>query len=130
MNDRNLNAARLLVERPRIFWGKVVAVFVKRGWSPPPPDDRITQDLLDEFEKVEYVGHVPVDLPDIDDSEPLTARESQIVQLLMVGYANADIASTLGVAEQTVKFHLSNIYRKLGVTSRAQVVAMFHRRPS
>lgn len=127
-DDRNRNAAQLLIERPRIFWGKVVALFIRRGWTPPPPDERITADLLEEFERTAAMTVAPVvDLPDIADAYPLTDRETQIVELLMVGYDNAQIADALGIAPQTVKYHLSNVYRKLGVTTRAQVVAMLSR---
>ena len=50
----------------------------------------------------------------------LTARELDVLRLVAEGYANARIARTLWVAEQTVKFHLSNIYRKLGVSNRTE----------
>jgi DNA-binding NarL/FixJ family response regulator len=50
----------------------------------------------------------------------LTDRELEILQLVASGLSNARIAAQLWVTEQTVKFHLSNTYRKLGVTSRTQ----------
>ena len=50
----------------------------------------------------------------------LTARELDVLRLVAEGYSNARIARTLCVAEQTVKFHLSNIYRKLGVSNRTE----------
>jgi DNA-binding NarL/FixJ family response regulator len=53
-------------------------------------------------------------------STGLTRRELQVLQLAAEGYSNAEIASALWVAEQTVKFHLSNIYRRLGVGNRTQ----------
>lgn len=48
----------------------------------------------------------------------LTDREVQILQLAAQGRRNQEIADTLCVTPQTVKFHLTNIYRKLGVSSR------------
>jgi DNA-binding NarL/FixJ family response regulator len=51
---------------------------------------------------------------------PLTAREVEILRLAAQGYTNRRIARELWIAEQTVKFHLSNTYRKLGVTNRTQ----------
>lgn len=51
---------------------------------------------------------------------PLTARELEILRLAASGASNADIAQSLWVTEQTVKFHLSNVYRKLGVANRTQ----------
>jgi two-component system response regulator DegU len=54
-------------------------------------------------------------------AEPqLTRRELEILTLVADGLPNADIARRLWITEQTVKFHLSNIYRKLGVSNRTQ----------
>jgi DNA-binding NarL/FixJ family response regulator len=50
----------------------------------------------------------------------LTKRELAILKLVAEGLSNLDIASQLFVTEQTVKFHLSNIYRKLGVGNRTE----------
>lgn len=50
----------------------------------------------------------------------LTNRELAILQALTRGLSNADIAKELWVTEQTVKFHLTNIYRKLGAKNRTQ----------
>jgi DNA-binding NarL/FixJ family response regulator len=51
---------------------------------------------------------------------PLTARELEILKLVAAGFTNGDIARRLWVTEQTVKFHLRNVYRKLQVTNRTQ----------
>lgn len=53
---------------------------------------------------------------------PLTAREREVLQLMAEGKENAEIAETLVITERTVKFHVSNIYAKLGVTSRTAAV--------
>jgi DNA-binding NarL/FixJ family response regulator len=50
----------------------------------------------------------------------LTPRELEILQLVASGASNALIARQLWVTEQTVKFHLSNVYRKLGVANRTE----------
>jgi len=50
----------------------------------------------------------------------LTARELEILRAVAEGYTNARIGRQLWVTEQTVKFHLSNIYRKLGVSNRTE----------
>ncbi|MBA2631133.1 MAG: response regulator transcription factor [Thermoleophilaceae bacterium] len=52
--------------------------------------------------------------------DPLTAREREILGLVADGLTNARIGRELWVTEQTVKFHLSNIYRKLGVSNRTE----------
>jgi DNA-binding NarL/FixJ family response regulator len=50
----------------------------------------------------------------------LTSREREILQLVSEGHTNAELAHMLWVTEQTVKFHLSNIYRKLDVSNRTE----------
>jgi DNA-binding NarL/FixJ family response regulator len=50
----------------------------------------------------------------------LSERELEVLQLVAEGLANAAIGRKLWVTEQTVKFHLSNIYRKLGVKNRTE----------
>ena len=52
----------------------------------------------------------------------LSPRELSILEALESGGSNREIAERLFVAEQTVKFHLTNIYRKLGVSSRTEAV--------
>jgi DNA-binding CsgD family transcriptional regulator len=50
----------------------------------------------------------------------LTRRELEILRLVAEGHSNAELARTLWVTEQTIKFHLSNIYRKLEVANRTE----------
>jgi DNA-binding NarL/FixJ family response regulator len=54
--------------------------------------------------------------------EPLTAREMEVIQLMAQGLANKQIALALGISEHTVKFHLSALYAKLGISSRTEAV--------
>jgi DNA-binding NarL/FixJ family response regulator len=54
--------------------------------------------------------------------EPLTNRELEVLQLIAQGLANKQIALQLDISEHTVKFHLSSIYAKLGVTNRTEAV--------
>jgi DNA-binding NarL/FixJ family response regulator len=56
----------------------------------------------------------------VADPNPLTARELEILGAVAEGHTNARIGRLLWVTEQTVKFHLSNIYRKLGVSNRTE----------
>jgi pimeloyl-ACP methyl ester carboxylesterase/DNA-binding CsgD family transcriptional regulator len=54
----------------------------------------------------------------------LTTRERQIVELLCRGSPNARIAGALNISEKTVRNHMSRIYEKLGVTSRAEALVL------
>ncbi|HEU4975471.1 MAG TPA: response regulator transcription factor [Baekduia sp.] len=56
----------------------------------------------------------------------LTARELQILKLAASGFTNSRIAQELWVTEQTVKFHLSNVYRKLGLANRTEAARYAH----
>jgi DNA-binding NarL/FixJ family response regulator len=56
----------------------------------------------------------------------LTRRELEILRLVAQGHSNGDLAKMLWVTEQTVKFHLSNTYRKLGVANRTEASHWAH----
>ena len=58
-----------------------------------------------------------------DLDEPLTPRESEVLELLARGLSNKLIAGELHISEHTVKFHISSLYAKLGVSSRAEAVS-------
>ena len=56
----------------------------------------------------------------------LTPREREILQLVAEGYSNAQLARMLWVSQETVKFHLSNIYEKLEVSNRTEATRWAH----
>jgi DNA-binding NarL/FixJ family response regulator len=60
--------------------------------------------------------------------DPLTPREREVLQLAAEGLANKQIALSLEISEHTVKFHLSWLYTKLGVTSRTEAIRAGARR--
>lgn len=60
------------------------------------------------------------------EQSPLTTRELEVLGLVAAGATNGDIARTLWVTEQTVKFHLSNVYRKLQVGNRTEASHYAH----
>lgn len=62
------------------------------------------------------------------ESLGVTAREREILTLTAEGLSNQAIARQLWVTEQTVKFHLSNVYRKLGVRNRTEASRWAHAR--
>jgi DNA-binding NarL/FixJ family response regulator len=61
-------------------------------------------------------------------SEPLSAREREVLALLGRGLSNKLIARELHISEHTVKFHVSSLYAKLGVSNRAEAVSQGARR--
>jgi len=59
---------------------------------------------------------------------PLSEREAQVVRLLAAGKTNREIAEALFISEKTVARHVSNIFDKLGVSSRAGATAWAYQR--
>ncbi len=60
--------------------------------------------------------------------EHLTRRELEVVTLLADGLPNRQIARSLGVSEETIKFHLASIFGKLGASNRTDAVRQALRR--
>jgi LuxR family transcriptional regulator, positive regulator of biofilm formation len=61
-------------------------------------------------------------LRDILTQRGLSHREAEVAELVSKGLSNKEVASQLFVTEKTVKFHLTNIYKKMQVKSRAQLI--------
>jgi DNA-binding CsgD family transcriptional regulator len=84
-------------------WGSSMAITIPLD-APPPPE------------------------PIVEDVQ-LSAREREVAVLLLAGERNSAIATALGVSGNTVKFHVSNVLRKTGVSSRTELLAL-HRAAS
>lgn len=67
-------------------------------------------------------------VPATPPPDALTEREQEVLALVAQGTSNAEIARALNMSANTVKFHLRNLYAKLGVTNRTEAAAKFHRR--
>ena len=76
----------------------------------------VTQRLLKGLENLKN------EFSSLDQPDPLTDRETEILRLMAGGYSNKEIANSLGVAEGTVKNHVSNILSKMGVRDRTRAV--------
>ena len=68
------------------------------------------------------IGRIQNEFSSLEQPDPLTERETEILRLLAGGYSNKEIANSLRVAEGTVKNHVSNILSKLGVRDRTRAV--------
>jgi DNA-binding NarL/FixJ family response regulator len=76
----------------------------------------VTQRLLKGLENLK------TEFSSLDRPDPLTERETEILRLMAGGYSNKEIANSLGVAEGTIKNHVSNILSKMGVRDRTRAV--------
>ncbi len=91
------------------------------------PDD-LTSTVRQAFDHSVYLAQSPVSssarrvdtMTDALEVDELTNREREILRLVSEGHSNAQLASMLWITEQTVKFHLSNVYRKLDVANRTE----------
>jgi DNA-binding NarL/FixJ family response regulator len=90
--------------------------------------DELPEALLGAYEGqvAEPIGSSSVARSSAVREAGLTERELEILRALAEGRSNREIAKLLWLAEQTVKFHLTNIYRKLNVSSRTEAVHWTH----
>lgn len=90
------------------------------SWSGDTPTGVFLDRLMEAFGKPERAA-TPVG--QLRKSDPgFSPREIDVVQLLGIGHSNRDMAQALGMAPDTVKWHLKNIFGKLGVANRTQAV--------
>lgn len=84
-------------------------------------DEPAWERFLEEVRSFLEVGTAP-DAPAAPFLEELTDREREVLDLVAAGRANREIATALSIATKTVKNHVSRIYRKMDVSSRAEAV--------
>jgi DNA-binding NarL/FixJ family response regulator len=80
---------------------------------------RVTGRLIREFARQRRTR--PRAAPELD---ALTARETEVLQLIAAGLSNSEIAARLVVSEHTVKTHVARVFTKLGLRDRAQAVVL------
>ena len=76
-------------------------------------------------EWVEFLGRstsAVANEPDQPDALGLTPRELELTALVVSGLRNRDVAARLGISEGTAKLHLYNVYKKIGVANRVELV--------
>ena len=59
--------------------------------------------------------------------DPLTAREQEVLEMILTGKSNREIAAALNITENTVKTHAKSIYSKYDVRSRARLISILLR---
>jgi DNA-binding NarL/FixJ family response regulator len=85
----------------------------------------LAPDVMDELTR--YVHPEESELA-VEVEEGLTPREVEVIRMLGSGLTNKEMARRLGISDHTVKFHISSIFAKLGVSSRTEAVTQGIRR--
>lgn len=91
------------------------------AWSRPSE----TADFVARIEQAlsrAGAGRVPVRTPGQSPKRPLSGKEMEVASYLMRAYSNRQLAQSLAMAPDTVKWHLKNIFGKLGVSNRTEAV--------
>lgn len=70
----------------------------------------------------EQCRRLSINIENIDDNQDVSHREREILRLVAAGLSNRDIAQAVHLSEATIKWHLHNLFAKLGVRSRTQAV--------
>lgn len=89
------------------------------------PPERLVDAVLSVARGGMSFPYVDVRLLELNPLAALTDREREILAALSEGMTNQQLASALDISLNTVKFHLKNLYGKLGVDNRAQAVAKY-----
>ncbi|MGZ3146373.1 helix-turn-helix transcriptional regulator [Lentzea chajnantorensis] len=77
-------------------------------------------------EAVGRSGAGPAAPVSVSAGSPLTPQEHRVASLVATGSSNDEVARKLSVSRRAVEFHLTHVYRKLGIQRRTQLAAMFH----
>ncbi len=101
-----------------------VAFYRTQGQPTLTPDDaQLAEDILRPLKWLQR--RVALSHGLLMASDPITPAERRVLQMLLTDRSEKDIAAELGLAYQTVHKHVKNIYKKLGVSSRAGVAALW-----
>jgi DNA-binding CsgD family transcriptional regulator len=123
----------MVVREEAVFWGRVVQAFIKSGWNPPPPNDKITHAILDDMiERGQDVNHPVYNLEtrkrikvqkrarDLN----LNGSEVRAIRLAAEGLTYVEAAQKAGVSPFTMKQQLKLARRKLGARNTAHAVSI------
>ena len=79
---------------------------------------KVALQVLHKFDQLSWKSQSP------DSASPLTSRETEILNYVAQGWLNKQIATKLGISEQTIKNHVTSILRKLNAGARTEAVVM------
>jgi DNA-binding CsgD family transcriptional regulator len=128
--QRNLSGARALLQKAfenASRLGAVAPLAEERMFLTELIDDKRISEFLDTSTPVRQVmrrlrgGSLPANA--LGAKMGLSRKETKILLMISEGGSNKYIANTLGVSEATVKFHLGNVYRKLGCAKRKEAIS-------
>jgi LuxR family maltose regulon positive regulatory protein len=115
---------RSFLDEGGVVISMIKQLLASRGDRKPGPEECTTEYLyflLDEVARNTVKASTSHPLPSsIEGMEPLTDQEMNILHLVESGFPNKQIARELNISVNTVKYHLKNIYGKLGVVNRTQ----------
>jgi DNA-binding NarL/FixJ family response regulator len=115
---RDPSRRRQLIQRAEEAGWTVRADVPTEADLSPEDLDAVAAVLLDAHD-----GHVSVSRASAPGlTEPLTSREQEVLEQMAAGLSNRQIARALGISEHTVKFHVSAVLGKLGVSSRSAAI--------
>jgi DNA-binding NarL/FixJ family response regulator len=124
--NQKVNDTRVTVDNKRIHFSMNVGTCTQTETA-MSADEMIRKAQLNVVINNQHIGEIP-----ILDAEPvkfvspiLSTREKEVANLLLEGLPNLEIAKKLFVTEITIKKHISSIYNKLLVNSRAEFISKF-----
>tara|TARA_Y100001933_G_scaffold148857_1_gene147400 strand:- start:265 stop:915 length:651 start_codon:yes stop_codon:yes gene_type:complete len=112
-----LKIIRPLILLPDSFEGIAQKLKNSKAWSTLPPASKA---LVESY--LQTKGR---ETQQASITTTLSHRELQIIEYLTKGLTNKQLASEMGVSENTIKFHLKNLFTKLSVTNRTEAVIKF-----
>ncbi len=103
-------------------WGTISTVL----FLAPFLSERLERDLAGKISRnLSDAAKTEFDLEVIPNNQNLTAKERELIHLMLDGMTNKEIAVEMGITENTVKTHLKHIYAKTGILNKNQLLTMF-----
>jgi DNA-binding CsgD family transcriptional regulator len=97
----------------KVAYGKLVAAFLRAGWNPPAPDDRVLNHILDDINSLPGTSTLV-----------LSKTERESLELVSEGLSESEQASRLGLSKHTIQTRLRRVRQKLGARNTTHAVAL------